>query len=372
MRILYFTHSDSPHDNRFLTAIRDMGHEVAALRLRKCSQSVQTPDGVHEIPWEGCQGKLTLPVVAALIPKIKHILKEYQPEVVHAGPIQETAFLMALTGVTPLLSMSWGYDLLWDAEKDAYSRWVTHYALNRSAMLLSDCQTVVQKADAFGFNPANTVVFPWGVDLEHFSKHNANLQSQNLRQSLGWEDQLIILGLRTWEPVYGVDVLARAFVLAARQDPRLRLLLLGQGSQEVHIKAILEKGSVSDRVRFGGRVPPQDLPAYYGVADLYVSSSHVDGSSVSLLEAMACETPVLVSDIAGNREWVEPSKTGSLFPDSDAHALAEAMLTSAKKAASPNLVRNARKLVEAKADWQKNVQLLDQAYHRLVKIEERS
>ena len=67
-------------------------------------------------------------------------------------------------------------------------------------------------------------------------------------------------------------------------------------------------------------------PGFYRSADLYLSASHSDGSSVSLMEALACGRPVLVSDIPGNREWIENSPAGWLFPDGDDAALAEGIL----------------------------------------------
>ena len=289
MRILYFTRSDSPHDQRFLKAIHDMGHEVAAMRLQHTPGGPLLVDGVQEYTLDSDQEGLTLSKVMTLLPQVKRAFKDFQPDVVHAGPIQGPAFMAALAGAQPLLSMSWGYDLLQNADLDISTRWVTHYTLMRSSMLLADCRTVVNKAASFGLKPDDAVVFPWGVDLAHFSKFLASQKAIKLREELGWQDQFIILGLRSWEKMYGVDVLARAFVIAAARNSRLRLLLLGEGSQEITIKAILENGGVASLVHLGGRVPFEDLPACYGAADLYVSTSHVDGSSVSLLEAMACE-----------------------------------------------------------------------------------
>jgi glycosyltransferase involved in cell wall biosynthesis len=62
------------------------------------------------------------------------------------------------------------------------------------------------------------------------------------------------------------------------------------------------------------------------MADLYISPSHVDGSSVSLMEALACGLPALVSDIPANQEWVSEGVNGWLFPDGNADILAEKIL----------------------------------------------
>jgi len=98
-----------------------------------------------------------------------------------------------------------------------------------------------------------------------------------------------------------VDVIAQAFVQAAHQRPELHLFLLGNGSQENMLRSIFLAGGVIERVHFPGQVTQADLPRYYRAADLYVSASHSDGTSISLLEAMACGRPALISDIP--RHW---------------------------------------------------------------------
>jgi len=137
------------------------------------------------------------------------------------------------------------------------------------------------------------------------------------RQQQGWNDAIVLLCLRAWEPNYGVDVLARAFVHAAQQNPALRLILLNEGSEAAKVRSILRAGGVEERVYFGGRIPNADLTTYFGAADLYVSPAHVDGSSVSLLEAMACGLPAIVSDIPANLEWIKEGENGWIFPDGD-------------------------------------------------------
>jgi glycosyltransferase involved in cell wall biosynthesis len=171
------------------------------------------------------------------------------------------------------------------------------------------------------------------------------------------------LSTRAFEPIYGVDVIARAFVIAAKQRPGLRLTLLGTGSQEAAIRRIFLVGGVFDRVEFKGKIGYDELPPFYQNADVYISASHSDGSSISLLEAFACGTPAIVSNIPGNLEWVIPGETGWLFPDGDANALAEAMLATVdNRQLLPGMGRNARLVAETRADWNMNFPMLEQAY----------
>jgi len=365
MRILYFTHSDSPHDQRFLKAMVRSGHEAYALRLTPLTDHESQIPGVHEIEWGGSPKKMSFTDIPRIVKQVKRIIREIHPDVVHAGPIQGPAYLTALSLSKPLLTMSWGFDLMKIADKNALTRMITRYTIRHSDMLAVDCQAVKNVAIKFGADPGKIVVFPWGVDLDAFSPLVGNDKGKQIRQQLGWDEQFIILGTRTWEPMYGTTVLAEAFVLAASQEPRLRMILLGEGSQEAAIRSILEEGHVIDRVWFGGRVKQADLPGYYCAADLYVSPSHVDGSSVSLLEALACGRPVVVSDIPGNQEWIEQDQTGWLFEDYDAEDLFKCIIEAVGSPRLEEMGRNARKLAENKADWQKSVKLLMETYEKL-------
>ena len=82
----------------------------------------------------------------------------------------------------------------------------------------------------------------------------------SFRLRLGWQDCFVLLSLRSWEPLYGVDGLVRAFCQAARQIPELRLILLGGGSQAAVLRQILQQNEMLDRVHFGGQVNQADLP----------------------------------------------------------------------------------------------------------------
>ena len=151
--------------------------------------------------------------------------------------------------------------------------------------------------------------------------------------------------------------------MAAKQCPELHLPLLGNGSKAAAIRQIFLVGAVFDRVHFPGQISYVDLPRYYQNSDLYVSASHSDGTSISLLEAFACGTPAIVTDISGNREWVIPGENGWLFPDGNEAALASSILKALDQHQSlPEMGQKARLLAEERADWEKNFPQLEKAF----------
>jgi L-malate glycosyltransferase len=362
MKILYFTRGQTPHDLRFLTALSTSGHSVAVLCLDHGVGRVW-PKGIVELRWPRQSKAFSWVNAPMLAREFRRIVADYKPDVIHAGPIQSPAFVAALAGCTPLVSMSWGSDLLKDADRSPIWRCVTRYTLKHTTVLAADAQTVVDAARRKGFaGPAR--IFPWGVDLEHFKPGPIG----NLRKRLGWEKNIVFLSIRAFEKLYGVELIARAFAQAAQNDSNIRLLLFGKGSQEPSIRSILQNADVMHRVYFGGFAGLEELPDIYNSADYFISASHSDGSSVSLMEALACAKPALVSDIPSNREWIKPGQQGWLFRDGDSDALAELMLLAARKSDRKVLSLYARELAEKRADWKKNFQVLLDAYQEAVEI----
>lgn len=360
MRIIYFSKSYTTHDHRFLKAISDHGHEVFFVQLEGNKRQVEDrpiPERVQQVIWKGGREPFRWRELPTLVLDFKRLLRKIQPHLVHAGPIQTCAFIAVLSGFRPVLTMSWGFDLMDDVHKGGIWEFATRYTLKRSAFFTSDANVTRDKAIAYGMDPQKTLVFPWGVDLERF---NTSMSER------GNSKMFTLFCNRSWEPWYGVDVLARAFVRVAQQYEDVELILLGGGSQGNIIRNILQNGDVLDRVTFGGQISQADLPRWYHMADLYISPSHVDGSSVSLMEALACGIPCLVSDIPGNREWISDGKNGWLFRDGSVDDLVQKIMNVIKNRRALKAIQEAaRQTAEQKADWKRNSAALMDIYRRL-------
>lgn len=370
MRILYFSRDYTTHDHRFLSALAQTEHQIGFLRLERRGHDLDDrplPPGIEQIRWVGGGSPAELWHGPRLFSGLRKVIRSFKPDLVQAGPLQRSAFLAALTGFHPLVSMSWGYDLLVDVNRNPWWRWATRYTLRRSDAFVGDCDTIRDLAVRYGMSPERIVTFPWGAKIDKYSPGDDG----GLRQRLGWgSETFVLLSTRGWAPIYGVDNLAQAFVRAAHQRPELRLLMLGDGSLAQEIRRVFMEADVLDRVHFPGQMNQKDLPDYYRAADLYISASHSDGTSISLLEALACGKPVLLSDIPGNQEWVsssppesEESRVGWLFRDGDVDSLADGILRAVDHRGQLDAMgQAARQLAESRADWEKNFPKLFEAY----------
>jgi glycosyltransferase involved in cell wall biosynthesis len=324
---------------------------------RRQAEERPVPENVRQVIWKGGRGPFRWSKLPALVLDFKRILRELKPDLVHAGPIQTCAFIATLSGFRAVLTMSWGFDLVQDVHKGRIWEFATRYTLKRSAFFTSDANVTREKAVAYGMDPDKTIIFPWGVDLELFKP--SRIENKRALFTLFCN--------RAWEPLYGIDVLARAFVKVAQQREDVELILLNGGSQGNVIRNILQRGDVLDRVTFGGQVSQADLPRWYHMADLYISPSHVDGSSVSLMEALACGVPCIVSDIPGNREWVFEGENGWLFHDRNADDLAGKILAAMNQREKlPQIGEAGRRSAEKRADWKKNSEALMNVYRSLI------
>jgi glycosyltransferase involved in cell wall biosynthesis len=105
------------------------------------------------------------------------------------------------------------------------------------------------------------------------------------------------------------------------------------------------------------------MPDYDHASDLYLTASHSDGSSVTLMEALACGLPAVVSDIAGNVEWVQPDEQGWVFHDGDPMGASQCIMKAYQEAEWRTAMHAAnRQLAEQRADWNKNFKVLLGAY----------
>ena len=186
MRVLYFTRDYTPHDHRFLSALAGTDHRVYYLRLERSQLLLEdrplTPE-IEQVHWLGGQNPFHWKALPSLWYDLRKVLERLKPDVVHAGPIQSAALLAALSGFQPLVSMSWGSDLLVEADRTRKMNWVTRYTLRHTRVLVGDCQAVRLKAESFGFAGERVALFTWGVDLQHFVPGPAG----DLRRRLGWE-----------------------------------------------------------------------------------------------------------------------------------------------------------------------------------------
>jgi len=103
------------------------------------------------------------------------------------------------------------------------------------------------------------------------------------------------------------------------------LIIAGEGPERDRLTALFERLGLGGRVRLLGSRPHDELPALYSAADMLALASSREGWANVLLEAMACGTPVVASNIWGNPEVVRRPEAGVIVDENSAEGIAAAV-----------------------------------------------
>ena len=305
---------------------------------------------------------------------LRRHLNSIKPDVLISSGAVSYGFYGALKNYSPNILLVWGSDVL-IAPKLFPLRFMAKYALRKADAVVADSQTEENACVSLGYDPRKIVKFPW-VDLRPMLgevEKNIALQEKNreeFRKKLGWfGDDPIIISTRWHEPVYDVKSLILAVPYIIQEARNARFLILGSGGLTGKLKKRVYALGVEDSVRFFGSVPHSEIPKYLTMSDIYVSTSLSDGTSASLLEAMACKLSLVVTDIPANREWLENGRSGVLVPCKNPKILAESIVKLLKdEDLRRSLGTRAYKLVSEKADWEKNSKILDSLISSMVNL----
>jgi glycosyltransferase involved in cell wall biosynthesis len=292
---------------------------------------------------------------------VSNAIANFQPKLVWAGPLSTVAHDVADVTSLPLVALSWGYDLLRDAAVDPEIAASIASTIERASRVHVDCDAGRRAAVQLGAQSENIIQFPWGIDLVAFPMRNPQASA----------DQLTVVSARSMEAVYDVATTIEAFSLVARErtDLDARLVLVGSGSLEPDLRRLAVDRGVASQIDWLGRLAEADLQRVLAASTVYVSSSTVDGTSITLLQAMATGLPCIVSDVGGNSEWIRHGETGLTFESGDFEALAKCLeetLDSGSSRAAFGAA--AREEVERRGDWKSHQDRLIAVCNALVGI----
>ncbi|MDO4918730.1 glycosyltransferase [Kocuria sp.] len=216
------------------------------------------------------------------------------------------------------------------------------------------CRTVVntpveeaQVVSLYGADPARVVVIPPGVDTLMFHPPAGEPDAAPATGSF------TVLCAGRMQPLKGQQVLVRALGILSREHPEtpVRLVLAGTGSPEFleHLRELARTEGVADRVEFRGSLPRPELARLMGEVDAVAVASSSETFGLVAVEAQACGTPVLATDVDGLRLAVRDGETGRLVPGREPAEWARELHRAARdprawRAMSHAAVRRAREL----------------------------
>ena len=334
------------HTTRWAGHFRARGHQVRVWSLETPAPGFDA----ERVPSPPLPGFLRYPLA---VPRIAHALAGFAPDLVDAHYVPNYGLIGALVRRHPLSVSAWGSDLLLAAGRNAAQRARARFVLRAADLVLADSGNLAAAAHALGAPRERLRAIPWGVDPVRFAPAPERTRG-------------LLLSTRMHEEVYDIPVILRGAAAVMRLRPELELVVAGEGSRRAAHERLAAKLLPAGRWRFTGRLEPDALAGWLAKAEVFLSASRSDSTSLSLLEAMCAGAIPVVSDIEGNREWVTDADGARLFAVGDAEGLARAL---ERALADPAWCRDARarnaEVIAARGDWRANMAKVEAAFAAL-------
>jgi glycosyltransferase involved in cell wall biosynthesis len=206
--------------------------------------------------------------------------------------------------------------------ENGVARWARALSVNT--------QFMYRHYQRMGFPESRLIWVPNGVERHRFSRP---FETAKLRQRLGLSaDQPVVIYVGTLSRhSHAIDLLLSAFHRVARAMPDVRLLLVGGGEDFDNLQHQVHTIGLQGSVRFVGRVAPDEVPAYLGLATVSVDPVHDDliaqaRSPLKIVESLVLGVPVITGDVGDRRWMLHEGASGVLVAPGDANALAEGLL----------------------------------------------
>jgi len=204
-------------------------------------------------------------------------------------------------------------------------------------------------------------VIPNGVDVEKFKQLDIDKQKNTL---------FFLSLLDEFHKYKGLDYLLKALVKVKNEIPDVKLIVGGKGVLLDHYAGMANEYGLKDNVEFHGFIPDEKIVEYYNRCSVFVLpsiSSKQEGFGIVVLEALACETPVISTEIVGVAADVKKSNSGIIIPPRDVDELANAIIKIlSHDDKSKEMGKNGRILVEKSYTWYRVAKMMENVYMELL------
>ncbi len=362
-KVLLLGNVNSSHIQKWAVGIASLGYQTAIFSLSapdsdwfsKYNISLQNKNSAlkNDIYFNSDFSKLSYLMFNK---NLKLAIKSFAPDIIHAHYATSYGILGALSGKHPLILSFWGTDVFDFPKRSFLHKLFIKYIIKKSDILLSASD--IMKREIHKYSEKSVELVPLGIETDKYF----NFKKRD-------NDTFTIGLIKSLETYYGIENLIKAFAIVVEQYPNMKfkLLIVGDGSKMEDYKNLVKQFKIEYLVEFPGKVNQDVVPVFHNMIDLFVCPSLSESFGVSVLEASACEVPVIVSNVGGLPEVVRHNETGLILPINNAENLAKAVsffLDNPEKLSE--FGKNGRKFVKEKFNWKNNLQQIDSIYNRFI------
>ncbi|AHC16480.1 glycosyltransferase [Salinispira pacifica] len=249
------------------------------------------------------RGKLSYLAIAI---KFLLVSLKVSPDIINAHYATSYGFISTLYRKNCVRIISvWGSDLLLFPHRSRLHLFLSRYILDSADAIFATSKILETSARNLCNKPVH--ITPFGINTRLFQRVNVkNVTSKAIGTVKGLED------------VYGIDRLIRVFAKWKKQyNGDLLLRIAGDGSKAVSLYDLCVELGIENSVEFVGRISQYEVPKFLSSLSIYFALSRSESFGVAVLEASACEVPVIVTEVGGLPEVVVDGTTGYIVPESE-------------------------------------------------------
>lgn len=214
----------------------------------------------------------------------------------------------------PFLVTVQGSDI-YKAAQIPWIRFMTRVSFRKAQFVIALSDSLAENTRRIGINPDKIIVVPNGVDTNKFTSGSIEVRRSTR----------IILFVGSLIERKGVRYLLSAMPKVIREFPNIKLVIIGEGGEEVNLKNQLESTGITNQVDFLGKLPPDEIALWMRRASLFILPSLEEGLGVVLLEAIASGTPCVASSVGGIPDIITP-EIGRLVSAGQPEQLSDAII----------------------------------------------
>lgn len=346
MKLMYIAIGGSTHTRKWVEYFRDAGSRILLISFYPCDDI----PGV-EVRVLACRNRASM---LMKLPKIKKLIAEFQPDLLHAHYASSCGLIGALTGFKPFVLSTWGDDIMVFPHKSPLHRRMVAWVIRKADHVTATGVMLGRHTEALINREREVQVISFGVDVKRFSFTERPER-----------DIFRIGAVRNLMPKYGLEYLIRATARLVEKNHKVDLTLIGPGFLRSKLESLCTELGVERVVTFAGQLPNEKMQNYLAEFDVVVMPSISEGETfgVSAVEAMATGLPVIASDIGGLPEVVLNGETGRLVKPADVSDLTDSLeYYLMNRDIRLKHGRAGRKRVEALYDWQANALEMKRVY----------
>lgn len=320
MRKLLLVSSNTIHTYKYLQLVEDYFDEILLITDEKSA--------VYNYPTIELSFNLKVKNLFSTVKQIKKQIADFQPTVIHIHQANSYAFYALLASrktKIPTILTAWGSDILVIPKSNFLLKKMVQFNLKTADFLTSDSTFMAGEMKKLAPSINEILIANFGIDVTPINCPKENIVYSN----------------RLHKKLYRVDKIIEAFARFKlnneRKDWRLVVAATGVETEALKQKAALL--GLTDDVEFVGWIQKEDNEEWYSKAKIWVSIPESDATSISLLEAMACGSIPVVSDLPANREWIQSGVNGIVVGDLESDFISEALLLNEAEAIQLNKQR---------------------------------